>query len=54
MPAHRKVHACYKVCSAGQTFGSMPELGNVPAFRRRTRGLRPAPRPESRPCGFDP
>lgn len=26
----------------------------VPAFRRRARGLRPAPRAESRPSGFDP
>ncbi|PVY65467.1 hypothetical protein C8E08_2834 [Paracidovorax citrulli] len=54
MPAYRKVHACYKVCSAGQTFSSMPELGSVPAFRRRARGLRPALRTESRPSGFDP
>ena len=27
---------------------------SVPAYRRRARGLRPAPRSESRPFGFDP
>ncbi len=36
MPAYRKVHACYKVCSAGQTFSSMPELV---ASRRSAVGL---------------
>ena len=54
MPAHRKVHAWYKVYFAEQTFGSMSELGSVPAFRRRARGRCPALRAESRPFGFDP
>lgn len=33
---------------------TLMQTANVPAYRRRARGLRPALRDESRPFGFDP